>query len=189
MHLLSSLVTLLPLTLALPSLTPRAYSDPCDYTTNPPTFYLTSAKYSSQLTYSTPAHLAVSSATVEFNLTNSVDDSVNERCIGYASGQQFDAGFFAYPYAINCTGTGGGGVIQSASFEYTGYARTVGVNETWTCGGNTYLGTAGTKFDFQCKEDVYQNPNWTTPGEIYSSRTVTCEPLNTSVVPTVIQAV
>ena len=47
-----------------------------------------------------------------------------------------------------------------------------------------YLASATTKLDLKCQENVYENPNWTS-GQIYSSRTVSCEPLSVTVPATV----
>ena len=133
MKMLFQSLALLPLSLALPALNnPRADSS-CDYATYRPTFHLLSAQYSSEISYTTPAHLAVSYATIEFNLTNTVDDTIQVNCKGASSSQQYDAGFFAYPKNVQCTGTGG--IIGSASFSYTRADNKVAVNETWSCGG------------------------------------------------------
>jgi hypothetical protein len=122
---LQYLLPLIPLALARPSLIPRTEED-CS---TAPVFNLPSVNYTSTLLYSTPAHLAVSSATLGFALENSA--AYKTSCQGYAYGQQSTSSFFAFAYPINCTDT-------DATFSYTHYDNKVQINETWTCGGYVF---------------------------------------------------
>ncbi|KAF2643173.1 hypothetical protein P280DRAFT_547367 [Massarina eburnea CBS 473.64] len=180
MYLLPSLLSFALLThaVALPSLHPRHDNCTNDCTTNP-IYLLPQVRYSSIIIYSTPAHLAVSSATIEFNLLNSVDRSVNVSCVGYSSSQQSSGAFFAFPYSIPCTVPGTSGPITAANFSFTLWDRTLQINETWACDEDNYLGVGTKTLELVCETLRYQNPNWTTPGDIYSSESASCSPYST----------
>ncbi len=52
----------------------------------------------------------------------------------------------------------------------------------------TFTGRGEVNLTLDCQETNYQNPNWTM-GQIYSSRLITCAPVDTKVVPVELSAV
>ncbi|PVH94567.1 hypothetical protein DM02DRAFT_188542 [Periconia macrospinosa] len=174
MHSTALLFFTSPLALAL-TLPPRA--EPCDAARQ---WTIPNVDYSSQITYSTPAHMATSRASIEFTYTSSTNSETSS-CTGYSTGQQDSGAFFAFPNPTGCTEAPGSATVST--FSYTGPTKNLNINETFTCEGNTYLAAASTQLALQCKETVYNNPNWTTPGDIYSAKTVACEPLSVILTP------
>lgn len=52
----------------------------------------------------------------------------------------------------------------------------------------TFTGAGATNFTLTCEEEKYENPDWEI-GEIYSSRTITCEKQDKKVKPSELSAV
>jgi hypothetical protein len=52
----------------------------------------------------------------------------------------------------------------------------------------TFTGRGEVNLTLDCQETNYQNPNWTM-GQIYSSRLITCAPVETKVLPVELSAV
>ncbi|KAF9737924.1 hypothetical protein PMIN06_009093 [Paraphaeosphaeria minitans] len=175
MNLLPVLL-LAPLALSLPS--------PHLHRAQNHTFHLSNLTYSSTLLYSTPSHLAVSSATFSFAFSNPA--AYPAQCIGHSSGQTNDAGFFAWPQIFTCTNEGA--AVGHVTFAWDRYGGGVlSVKQTWECGGDTYLGTATTDVRLRCRTTFWQNPNftWPDPGWPYSAADTTCDVLDLSVEPRV----
>jgi len=130
MHFTTSFILGFPLALALPSSLTTRDGGSCDAQ---PVFNLDNIQYSSTILYSTPAHLAVSRATIDFNVTNKVADAqYKNSCSGASSGQQWSGAFFAFPSQTPC------GVVEvgaQTNFSFVLGTSTVQVNETWSCGG------------------------------------------------------
>ncbi|KAL5418241.1 hypothetical protein PMIN03_001220 [Paraphaeosphaeria minitans] len=123
MNLLPVLL-LAPLALSLPS--------PHLHRAQNHTFHLSNLTYSSTLLYSTPSHLAVSSATFSFAFSNPA--AYPAQCIGHSSGQTNDAGFFAWPQIFTCTNEGA--AVGHVTFAWDRYGGGVlSVKQTWECGG------------------------------------------------------
>ncbi|CAI6337808.1 unnamed protein product [Periconia digitata] len=159
-----------PLALAA-SLPPRAL---CLSTL--PLFIIPNLEYRSEITYSSPSHLAGSTANINFNITGHTTSA----CSGTATGQTSSGSFFAFPFPIDCTEAAGTSV--ETTFSYAGPSRTLQVNETWTCEGDQYVATATQALDLSCKANFWQNPDWT-QGSIYTSETVTCAPARVTMEP------
>ncbi|KAL5384222.1 hypothetical protein DPSP01_005367 [Paraphaeosphaeria sporulosa] len=174
MNLLSVLL-LTPFALSLPSPHPHRQHH---------TFHLSNLTYSSTLLYSTPSHLAVSSATFSFAFSNPA--AYSAKCVGYSSGQTSDAGFFAWPQTFTCTNEEA--AEGNVTFVWHRYGDGgLGVNQTWECGGDKYLGTATTDVGLQCQTTFRQNPNftWPNPGGPYSTADTRCNTLDLRVEPSV----
>ncbi|CAI6225424.1 unnamed protein product [Periconia digitata] len=159
-----------PLALAA-SLPPRAL---CLSTL--PLFIIPNLEYSSLIQYSNPAHMSVSRANIDFNITGHTTSA----CAGAASGQTSSGAFFAFPSPIDCNEADGSAI--ETTFSYAGPSRTLQINETWICEGDQYLATATQALDLSCKGNLWQNPEWT-EGEIYSSESVTCAPARVTMEP------
>jgi hypothetical protein len=95
-----------------------------------PVFTLKDITYSSQIIYSTPAHLAVADGHIEFNLTNSAVPYTTH-CSG-SSEWLYD--FFYGNIVYICDARTGEGVAKgaSANFTFSNPAGTFAVNQTWS---------------------------------------------------------
>lgn len=93
-------------------------------------FYLSDVTYESHIVYSTPAHLAVSYANLDFNLTNNA--AYDASCTGSSSGGPSPV-YFTWPQLQSCEEADG--ASGNATWIYIGYEKNLQVNETWTCGG------------------------------------------------------
>lgn len=95
-----------------------------------PVFTLKDIVYSSQIIYSTPAHLAVADGHIEFNLTNSAVPYTTH-CSG-SSEWLYD--FFYGNIVYICDARTGEGVAEgaSANFTFSNPAGTFAVNQTWS---------------------------------------------------------
>lgn len=94
-------------------------------------FTLKNITYSSSLTYSTPAHLAVSEGQISFNLTNSAL-SYTTHCTGYSSRL---TDFFYGDIWYQCDAVTGKevGTGATANFTFSKPDGTFNVNQTWSC--------------------------------------------------------
>lgn len=119
----------LPLALALPQ--PHPSDAPTTTSLHSPvqSFTLSNITYESHLTYSTPAHVASSYATLTFNLTDS--RAYKASCSAFDSGGI--ASWFNYPQNFTCTRLTGEYLSGDGSFMYVGYS--LQVNETWNADG------------------------------------------------------
>lgn len=102
----------------------RSEDDKC------PVFKLHDITYSSEMIFSTPAHLAVADATVTFNLTNTAVPYTTQ-CTG-GSMQAFDF-FPSYDQIVyQCTTPPGAPAGASANFTFVFLGGTFNVNQTWS---------------------------------------------------------
>jgi hypothetical protein len=101
----------------------------------PHLFTLKDITYSSEIIYSTPAHLAVADATISFNLTNKVLPYTTHCTATSLRYPDFFYGEIVYQCA---TPTGAGvGPVASANFTFSEPGGVFTVNQTW--GGEAYL--------------------------------------------------
>ncbi|KAF1958713.1 hypothetical protein CC80DRAFT_533721 [Byssothecium circinans] len=181
---------LFPLTLAqfdAPS-SPNPYpaADPCDFSNlDNPHFQLRNVTYHSSITYSTPAHLAVSEATFEFTLSNTAPGAYSAQCKGQSSYQPQDSNFFNVAEVQDCYeadgATGEGRFIFSRNANGDG----LGINQTWTCGTRSFLATGGTPIYLTCEHTNWFNSSFNLGppyGGLYSTSEVICDPFDVDVV-------
>jgi hypothetical protein len=97
-----------------------------------PELALHNITYSSEIIYSTPAHLAVAYATIDFNLTNTAIPYTTY-CTA-SSEREFN--FFYGEIVYNCNTPAGVGVgpDASANFTFNQPDGTFNVNQTWDGG-------------------------------------------------------
>jgi hypothetical protein len=105
-----------------------------------PSLTLLNISYAASVIFSTPAHLAVSSATLDFNVFNPA--AYDATCFASSrGGPSSAAGTYFYDTSLvyNCTEepgqSSGADVSGEVTFGYVGWARILVVNETWQCGG------------------------------------------------------
>lgn len=91
---------------------------------------LNQINYSSEMIYSTPAHLAVSDGTVSFDLINSELPYVVQ--CSQTSSQS--PGFFYGNQEYTCPMPSGASPGDAVSFTYNAADGTFNVNQTWSCG-------------------------------------------------------
>jgi hypothetical protein len=158
-------------------------------------FTLKDIIYSSQIIYSTPAHLAVADGHIEFNLTNSAVPYTTH-CSG-SSEWLYD--FFYGNIVYICDAPTGEGVAEgaSANFTFSNPAGAFAVNQTWSepswghyerdghLSALNFLGIGSGNATMNCKTDYWQNANWTI-GQLYSTTTVNCKPADLIITPTVV---
>jgi len=177
----STLLALLPFLLISSSATPIENCSKPAKCPKKATFTLHDITYSSQMIYSTPAHLAVSSGTIAFNLTNTA--------VGYtthctASSSQLTDYFYGnIDYTCDAPPPSAG-ADAAASFTFSKPDGAFTVNETWSCRGDKYKGSGSGVAKLDCKTDFWQNPNWSI-GQLYSTTTVSCTPVDLPIPATV----
>ncbi|KAI0393952.1 hypothetical protein F5Y17DRAFT_279988 [Xylariaceae sp. FL0594] len=141
--------------------------------------------YHASYIFSTPAH-QIASGTVAFNITNPAVPNTKVSCSAYSS-QLTD--FFYGDFVYTCQQPGAGSKITETTFDYNAVTGHLDVNQTWTCNDQdpkypiTFRALGSANLTLHCKEDDYQNSNWTI-GQIYSSRTINCAPVNLPIHPT-----
>jgi hypothetical protein len=97
-----------------------------------PIFTLHNITYSDETIYSTPAHLAVAGASIQFNLTNSAVSYTTE-CSAYAGDWAWPT-FFWGDVVYNCKVPAGEDAAQvSTNFTYSSSGN-IQLNSTWSCG-------------------------------------------------------
>ncbi|KAK5996935.1 hypothetical protein PT974_02282 [Cladobotryum mycophilum] len=118
--------------------------------------------------FSTPAHQN-SWGYANFTLEN---PALEEKHICSATSSQL-SDFFYGTVVYECVSVTDG---DKATFTYSRPDNVLRINQTWNCAdeGSRFTAEGGIKLDLNCKEDKYQNPDWHT-GDIYSSRTITCD--------------
>jgi hypothetical protein len=126
---------IIPLALATPNypLLSRTNHDASCHT---PAFQLLNITYQAHLVFSTPSHLAVSYAKLDFGLSNpAAYDAICTAASG--GGPSSDVGsYFQLSSVYECVEQAGAGdVTGSATFDYIGFAKSLEVNETWSCEG------------------------------------------------------
>ncbi|KFG78811.1 hypothetical protein MANI_007455 [Metarhizium anisopliae] len=77
-----------------------------------------------------------------------------------------------------------------ATFSFSWPEKELKVNQTWACPeeGSRFWAQGGSKLDLTCTDETWQNDNWTI-GQIYSSRTISCNHINAPVPIEAMQAV
>ncbi|KAF2469185.1 uncharacterized protein BDR25DRAFT_304672 [Lindgomyces ingoldianus] len=144
-------------------------------------FHLHDINYSSSMVYSTPAHLATYGGTIAFNLSNAAVPYVT-KCSAYGMHLQ---DMFYGEIVYTCDAPAGSTGVTS--FTYSRPGNEFQVNQTWTgYDGKSYFGRGSGTADLKCKSVYWQNSNWTM-GQLYSTTTVTCEPAQLTILPTVIE--
>ncbi|OCL10569.1 hypothetical protein AOQ84DRAFT_438252 [Glonium stellatum] len=156
---------------------------------NKPVFTLTNITYTSEIIYSTPAHLAVANGRIEFNLTNSAVPYITH--CNAESEWLYD--FFYGNIVYTCDAPTGEGIAEdaSANFTFSKPAGTFEVNQTWSELRQGYdhpafmlFGTGSGNATMNCETSYWQNTNWTL-GQLYSITTENCKPANLTITPTV----
>ena len=138
--------------------------------------------------FTTPAHQN-SWGYASFNLTNPA--LPYKTSCSAASSQLSD--FFYGNQVFTCT-LPEGETGSSATFNYSRPAGTLSLVQKWTCADQdpqypiTFGAVGNTTLDLQCTDETWQNPDWSS-GQIYSSRTVTCDKVTTTVTPSEITAI
>lgn len=126
-------------------------------------------------TFTTPAHQN-SWGYVNFTLEN---PTRNYRAVcSRQSGQLQD--FFYGLENYNCTQPDGSWDL--ATFNYSRPSGALNINQTWICDkdGSEFWAEGGIDLKLKCNEKNYKNPHWKM-GQIYSSRTITCDKVTTKV--------
>ncbi|QUC15991.1 uncharacterized protein UV8b_00232 [Ustilaginoidea virens] len=133
-------------------------------------------------TFSTPAHQN-SQGYVYFTLENEALD-FKTSCTG-VSGQLQD--FFYGQIVYNCTAPVGG---NEASFTFSRPSNELKLTQTWTCAdeGSRFWAQGAANLTLKCDDKTWTNPDWKM-GQIYSSRTVSCDLVDATVPITSKQAV
>ncbi|KFA61680.1 hypothetical protein S40285_03499 [Stachybotrys chlorohalonatus IBT 40285] len=129
--------------------------------------------YRASYTFSTPSH-QIAGGYVNFTLEN---QAVDYQAICTASSNWLSQ-FFYGNIVYNCT------VPQEAdraSFTFNWPTGEVRVNQTWNCldEGSYYIAEGGVELDLDCEDETWQNPDWQ-PGQMYSVRTISCQPVTTT---------
>ncbi|KAK3297231.1 uncharacterized protein B0H64DRAFT_121216 [Chaetomium fimeti] len=136
--------------------------------------------------FTTPSHQN-SWGYVSFDLLNPADQSTTH-CEG-ASNQLSD--FFYGTVAYKCNDTAR---IGETSFDFARPTNQLRVNQTWTCDDKdpkwptTFTGRGQVDLTLECEDEKWENKEWEM-GQIYSSRTITCAPVESTFKPTELTAV
>lgn len=119
--------------------------------------------------FSTPAHQN-SWGYVNFTLSN---PALNYTPVCSAASDQL-SDFFYGNFVYNCQ-VPDSAAADKASFTFARPNNTLAINQTWHCAdeGSRFTAEGGVQLNLSCSDTTWQNPNWQ-PGQIYSSRTVTC---------------
>ncbi|KAK4243971.1 hypothetical protein C7999DRAFT_44303 [Corynascus novoguineensis] len=121
--------------------------------------------------FTNPAHQN-SWGYVLFDLVNPADQTTTH-C--EASSNQL-SDFFYGNFVYSCNDTQR---VGKTTFDFSRPTNQLRVNQTWTCDDKdpqwptTFTGRGGTNFNLTCTDETWENPKWE-PGQIYSSRTITC---------------
>ncbi|KAI1085450.1 hypothetical protein F5B20DRAFT_518413 [Whalleya microplaca] len=176
--LVSTLTAILPLAMAAPlQLATRDANPGCfDASFGNFSWSVENFDYHASYIFTTPAHQN-SWGYVNFNLTN---PALEYQAVCSASSNQL-SDFFYGTMAYNCTEPDG--TSAETKFDFSRPSGVLNVNQTWDCSDKDpqypvtvwAYGTANLTLD--CTDETWTNPNWTTPGTIYSSRTVQCKPV------------
>ncbi|KAI1827336.1 hypothetical protein F4861DRAFT_404655 [Xylaria intraflava] len=171
----SFIAALLPLAAAAPAgLTARNTTTCTSRSFSDFSWTVSDFTYNASYVFSTPAH-QVDGGFAGFTLTNpAIPETVS--CSAYSL--QLEDYFYGN---INYDCVAANGSSTKSSFAFSSPARSLAVNQTWTCSEDpttptTFTARGSIELPYACKEDDYQNPDWQT-GEIYSSRLVNCGPV------------
>ncbi|RYP32127.1 hypothetical protein DL768_011149 [Monosporascus sp. mg162] len=174
-NIITALTTLLPLAAAAPfSLAARDDNAGCTSKSfNHFKWTIEDFDYHSSYLFTTPAHQN-SWGYVNFNVTN---PALDYKASCKAASNQLSE-FFYGTMVYDCT------TPENTSAETTfAFSRPSGqldLNQTWTCSDEdpqypiTIHAYGSLNLTLDCKDEKWENPDWQM-GEIYSSRTVTCD--------------
>ncbi|PHH82583.1 hypothetical protein CDD82_5508 [Ophiocordyceps australis] len=120
--------------------------------------------------FTTPAHQN-SWGYVNFTLTNSAVDYPVECSAASSQLNDFFYGTQVYQCKVPNKAEAG-----PATFTFSRPSGDLMINQTWYCPqeGSRYEAHGGTRLNLTCADKYEQNPDWK-PGQIYSTRTVTCD--------------
>ncbi|EFY89625.1 hypothetical protein MAC_04278 [Metarhizium acridum CQMa 102] len=181
-NLLTSLL-LAGAALAAPStLDPRAADTCTDKSRQTKHWTVKDFDFHASYIFTTPAHQN-SWGYVNFTLENP-NVAFKPQCSA-SSGQLSD--FFYGNLIYKCTQPVSG---VPATFTFSWPQKELKVNQTWTCPqeGSRFYAQGGSKLNLTCADNTWQNPDWKM-GQIYSSRTISCNHVNAPVPIQAIQAV
>ncbi|KAH9886144.1 hypothetical protein F4778DRAFT_759142 [Xylariomycetidae sp. FL2044] len=148
--------------------------------------------YHASYIFTTPAHQN-SWGYVSFNLSNPA--LAYEAQCSAASSQLSDFFYGNFPYT--CTvpdADAGGSTTTETTFDFSRPSGVLDVNQTWVCSDadpqypTTFHAYGTANLTLSCTVETVNNPDWQI-GEIYSSRTVTCDLVTVPVKPYQITAV
>lgn len=173
---LTAALSLLSLSSALPSgLNTRDDNPGCSAAARDFQWTIENFSYHAQYIFTTPAHQN-SAGTVKFNVTNPAL-LYQGRC--EATSTQLSDFFYG---TMNYKCQFPDGAKSSGSWAWSRPSGKLDFNQSWACSDlepqypATYNAYGTVNLTLACTDTTYQNPNWTTPGDIYSARTVDCEP-------------
>ncbi|KAG6018207.1 hypothetical protein E4U41_004006 [Claviceps citrina] len=124
--------------------------------------------------FTTPAHQN-SWGYVNFTLENP-SLKFKSHCEG-SSNQLSD--FFYGNFVYKCTQPTRN---SEASFTFSRPQQQLMINQTWTCAeeGSRFWAQGGANLTLDCKDETWQNPEWKM-GQMYSTRFITCDHVDTPV--------
>ncbi|KAF2474846.1 uncharacterized protein BDR25DRAFT_340541 [Lindgomyces ingoldianus] len=165
----------IPLLLSLLQFTLSASTEPdCSYSApGSRYFYLSNITFESHIVYSTPAHMATSSATISFEFYNSAVSYTAHCSAGSVEPWQWFNADQIYTCTVPPQGAG------TATFKYRSSDGQLQANQTWLCGAQKTLGTATGHANLDCKtvDKTAENFTWPDPqGRMYRTITTTCNP-------------
>ncbi|OAA33574.1 hypothetical protein AAL_01039 [Moelleriella libera RCEF 2490] len=170
MHFVASIALLAGAALAAPAATLDTRQDaPCTRTSSlVRQWSVKDFDYHASYVFTTPAHQN-SWGYVNFTLVNAVLNLKTQCSAASNQLQDFYYGNFIY----NCTQFPE--EVSTATFTFSRPQNELKVNQTWICPEeeSQFWGEGGAKLKLDCKDETWKNPNWTV-GQIYTSRTVTC---------------
>jgi hypothetical protein len=84
--------------------------------------------------------------------------------------QDFYYGMINYNCTLNGENT------DMGTFNFSRPTNRLNINQTWACAdeGSMFWAEGGVDLDLNCEDKTEQNPDWK-PGQIYSSRYITCD--------------
>jgi hypothetical protein len=175
MHSLPGILILAASALAAPTakpvLEPRANDNTCvELSQAMKTWTVEQFDFHSSYIFTTPSHQN-SNGFVNFTLNN---PAVDYKPICSARSSQLQD-FFYGTVIYDCQMPEGAPEGAAATFDYSRPSGQLRINQTWPCveEGARFEARGGVKLDLNCRDKKWKNPNWEM-GQIYSSRTVTC---------------
>ncbi|KAL1838578.1 hypothetical protein VTJ49DRAFT_2505 [Mycothermus thermophilus] len=136
--------------------------------------------------FTTPAHQN-SWGYISFDLFNPADEST-AHCEA-ASNQLSD--FFYGTVQYTCDDTLR---VGQTSFDFSRPGNRLRVEQNWTCDDQdpqypiTFTARGDVNLTLSCTDETWENPDWEM-GQIYSSRAIECQPVDSPILPTEISAV